>query len=86
MSADTTVEDVKILIAKAVRMSDHNRIGLFDPSTKKTLKNRQARIADEQAVASTGEVLVKDLGRPSRPCTLAICDCSCSCGCGVDGS
>ncbi|KFH46753.1 putative enoyl reductase-like protein [Hapsidospora chrysogenum ATCC 11550] len=62
VSADTTVEDVKILIAKAVRMSDHNRIGLFDPSTKKTLKNRQARIADEQAVASTGEVLVKDLG------------------------
>ncbi|KAK7413057.1 Very-long-chain enoyl-CoA reductase [Neonectria punicea] len=62
LAADATVEDVKKLIAKEVRIGDYNRVGLYDPSTKKTLKNRKALIADEEGVASAGEVLVKDLG------------------------
>lgn len=62
ITPDATVEDVKILIAKAVGISDHHRIGLFDLETKKTLKDRQARISDIPAVVAAGEVSVKDLG------------------------
>lgn len=62
ITGETTIEEVKIAIAKATGFSDPNRIGLFDPSTKKTLKNRKARVVDEKAVADAGEVLVKDLG------------------------
>ncbi|KAM4060080.1 3-oxo-5-alpha-steroid 4-dehydrogenase [Hirsutella rhossiliensis] len=58
--ADATVEDVKVLIAREARLGDHNRVGLCDPATKKTLKDRKARIAREPAAAA--EVLVKDLG------------------------
>ncbi|KJZ80447.1 hypothetical protein HIM_00297 [Hirsutella minnesotensis 3608] len=62
LASDATVEDLKRLIAREAKMGDFNRVGLFDPSTKKTLKNRKARVADEPGVASAGEVLVKDLG------------------------
>ncbi|KAL1865846.1 hypothetical protein VTK73DRAFT_5025 [Phialemonium thermophilum] len=59
---NATVEDVKITIARQTGVSDFNRIGLFDPVTKKTLKNRKALIRDHESVVSTGELLVKDLG------------------------
>ncbi|KAF4343680.1 enoyl reductase [Fusarium beomiforme] len=59
---DTTVEGLKVLIAKETKLGDFNRIGIYDPTTKKTLKNRKARLVDEPAVVSTGEVLVKDMG------------------------
>ncbi|KAH8735033.1 steroid alpha reductase family protein [Ilyonectria robusta] len=62
LGPDATVEDVKKMIAKEARIGDFNRVGLYDPSTKKTLKNRRARVVDEEGVASAGEVLVKDLG------------------------
>lgn len=52
-----------MLIAKQAKISDYNRIGLYDPSTKKTLKDRKARVVDEKAVIEAGEVLVKDLGK-----------------------
>ncbi|KAH7321011.1 3-oxo-5-alpha-steroid 4-dehydrogenase-domain-containing protein [Stachybotrys elegans] len=58
----TTVEDLKKIIAKQAGISDYNRVGIFDPTTKKTLKNRKARLVDEPVVAAAGEVLVKDLG------------------------
>lgn len=70
LPADATVEDAKISIAKATGIRDYNRIGIFDPSTKKTLKNRHARIAEEPAVVSGGEVLVKDLGTSQLPAML----------------
>lgn len=63
MSANATVEELKVLIAKQAKISDYNRIGLYDPSTKKTLKDRKARVVDEKAVIEAGEVLVKDLGK-----------------------
>lgn len=62
LSPDATVEDVKVLIAKAVGLKDHHRIGLFDPETKRTLKDRQARIDDLPSVVAAGQVSVKDLG------------------------
>ncbi|KAF7543891.1 hypothetical protein G7Z17_g10384 [Cylindrodendrum hubeiense] len=62
LGPDATVEDVKKIIAKEARIGDFNRVGLYDPSTKKTLKNRKARVVDEEGVSSAGEVLVKDLG------------------------
>ncbi len=60
---DATVEDAKIQIARASGISDFNRIGLFDPTTKKILKDRKALISDEAGVVSAGELLVKDLGK-----------------------
>ncbi|KAI8306302.1 putative enoyl reductase [Colletotrichum sp. SAR11_59] len=62
ISPDTTVEDVKKLIARETGLGDFNRVGLFDPATQKTLKNRKAQIGTEAAVMSAGQVLVKDLG------------------------
>ncbi|OAA54874.1 3-oxo-5-alpha-steroid 4-dehydrogenase [Cordyceps fumosorosea ARSEF 2679] len=62
LPAGATVEDVKKAVAKQAGISDFNRIGLFDTATKKTLKDRQALIANIPAVADAGEVLVKDLG------------------------
>ncbi|KAH7156152.1 steroid alpha reductase family protein [Dactylonectria macrodidyma] len=62
LGPETTVEDVKKLVAKQAGIGDFNRVGLYDPSTKKTLKNRKARIVDEQGVVAAGEVLVKDMG------------------------
>lgn len=63
---DLTIEDIKKVVAKAAGFSDHNRIGVYDPTTKKTLKDRKARVVDAQGVVSAGEVLVKDLGTSSR--------------------
>ncbi|KAF7540034.1 hypothetical protein G7054_g1697 [Neopestalotiopsis clavispora] len=58
LSATATVEDAKAIIAKKVGLSDHNRVGLFDPATKKTLKDRKAVLS----TLSYSELLVKDLG------------------------
>lgn len=73
VSPDATVEDVKVLIAKAVGLSDHHRVGLFDLETRKTLKDRQARIADIPAVVAAGEVSVKDLGTSGPALILNFC-------------
>ncbi|KAK6066185.1 3-oxo-5-alpha-steroid 4-dehydrogenase [Seiridium cupressi] len=54
-----TVEDAKMAIARKVGLSDYNRVGLFDPSTKKTLKDRKAVLSTLQY----SELLVKDLGQ-----------------------
>ncbi|KAF7556500.1 hypothetical protein G7046_g6276 [Stylonectria norvegica] len=62
LDPDVTVEVLKVLISMETGIDDFNRVGLFDPTTKKTLKNRKALVVDEQGVASAGEVLVKDLG------------------------
>ena len=67
LSPDTPVEVVKAYIARQTGFSDHNRIGLFDPSTKKTLKDRKAAISSYANVASSGELLVKDLGAFPSP-------------------
>lgn len=58
MPADATVELVKLLIARETGLGDHNRVGLCDPATRKTLKDRHARVAQ----GPDAEVLVKDLG------------------------
>lgn len=71
ISPETNVEEVKKIIARQTGLGDFNRVGLFDPSTQKTLKNRKAQIASEQAVMSAGQVLVKDLGA-SAPLQLLI--------------
>ena len=57
-----TAEEVKKLIARQAGVRDFNRIGLYDPATKKIIKNRHAVIAEQQGVMSAGELLVKDLG------------------------
>ncbi|KAH8678150.1 steroid alpha reductase family protein [Xylariales sp. PMI_506] len=55
---NATVEDAKIVLARKLGIADHNRIGLFDPTTKKTLKNRLAPVAE----LGYTELLIKDLG------------------------
>ncbi|KAK6212003.1 3-oxo-5a-steroid 4- dehydrogenase [Pestalotiopsis sp. IQ-011] len=58
LSSTATVEDAKAIIARKVGLSDHHRVGLFDPATKKTLKDRKAVLS----TLSYSELLVKDLG------------------------
>lgn len=58
VSPDATVEDVKAAVARKAGVSDFNRIGLYDPTTNKTLKDRHARLRD----LKLDELLVKDLG------------------------
>jgi len=62
---NATVEDVKIAIARQARVGDFNRIGLFDPATKKLLRDRKSVIGSYDAVTSKGELLVQDLGQHS---------------------
>ncbi|KAI1506640.1 3-oxo-5-alpha-steroid 4-dehydrogenase-domain-containing protein [Biscogniauxia marginata] len=59
---DATVEDAKRAIARATRTSDFNRIGIFDPVSKKTIKDRKALLREQEPVMRLGEILVKDLG------------------------
>ncbi|KAK8093738.1 steroid alpha reductase family protein [Apiospora hydei] len=58
LPSTANVEDAKIAIASKAGVSDHNRIGLFDPTTNKTLKDRKALLSD----LKLDELLVKDLG------------------------
>ncbi|KAI1635633.1 3-oxo-5-alpha-steroid 4-dehydrogenase-domain-containing protein [Biscogniauxia mediterranea] len=62
LPADATVEDAKIAIARATKTSDFNRIGIFDPVSKKTIKDRKALLREQEPVMKQGEILVKDLG------------------------
>jgi very-long-chain enoyl-CoA reductase len=62
---DATVEDAKVAIARQSGFADYNRIGLFDPTTKQILKNRNALMRDEAGVVAAGELIVKDLGASS---------------------
>ncbi|KAK7756428.1 Very-long-chain enoyl-CoA reductase [Diatrype stigma] len=59
---DANVEYVKKQLAKAARISDFNRIGIFDPVSKKTLKDKNSLIREQVEVIKHGEFLVKDLG------------------------
>ncbi|KAI2631859.1 3-oxo-5-alpha-steroid 4-dehydrogenase-domain-containing protein [Hypoxylon sp. NC1633] len=59
---DATIEDAKIAVAKAARVSDHNRIGVFDPVSKKTIKDRNSLLREHAEVLKRGELVVKDLG------------------------
>ncbi|CEJ82235.1 Putative 3-oxo-5-alpha-steroid 4-dehydrogenase [[Torrubiella] hemipterigena] len=60
--AGANIEDVKKIIAREANVGDFNRLGLSSPETKKLLKDRKALVADIDAVAKSGELLVKDLG------------------------
>ncbi|KAI1781202.1 3-oxo-5-alpha-steroid 4-dehydrogenase-domain-containing protein [Hypoxylon cercidicola] len=59
---NATIDDAKIAIAKAAKVSDYNRIGIFDPVSKKTFKDRKSLLRDQSAVMKNGELLVKNLG------------------------
>ncbi|KAI1107404.1 3-oxo-5-alpha-steroid 4-dehydrogenase-domain-containing protein [Jackrogersella minutella] len=59
---DATVEDAKKAVARASKVSDHNRIGIFDPVSKKTIKDRNSLLREQSEVVKRGELLVKDLG------------------------
>ncbi|GAW13122.1 hypothetical protein ANO14919_025000 [Xylariales sp. No.14919] len=59
---DATVEFAKKEISRATRTSDFNRIGIFDPVSKKTLKDRNAVLREQEPVMKHGEIIVKDLG------------------------
>ncbi|KAI1184371.1 3-oxo-5-alpha-steroid 4-dehydrogenase-domain-containing protein [Nemania serpens] len=57
-----TVEYAKKEIARATKTSDFNRIGIFDPVSKKTLKDRNAVLREQEPVMKHGTIIVKDLG------------------------
>ncbi len=60
--SSATVEEVKIAVARGAGVGDFNRVGLFDPQTKKILKDRKAVIGEQGTVVSSRELLGKDLG------------------------
>ncbi|KAI1373798.1 3-oxo-5-alpha-steroid 4-dehydrogenase-domain-containing protein [Hypoxylon crocopeplum] len=62
LSSDATIEDAKIALAKAAKVSDYNRIGIFDPVSKKTVKDRKSLVREQAEIVKHGELLVKDLG------------------------
>ncbi|KAI0385392.1 3-oxo-5-alpha-steroid 4-dehydrogenase-domain-containing protein [Hypomontagnella monticulosa] len=62
LPTDATVEDAKKVVARAAKVSDYNRIGIFDPVSKKTLKDRKSLLREQTEVIKHGELLVKDLG------------------------
>ncbi|KAK5636576.1 hypothetical protein RRF57_012288 [Xylaria bambusicola] len=67
---DATIESTKKQIARLTGISDFNRIGIFDPVSKKTIKDRNALIRDQEPVIKNGEMIVKDLGTfftPHKP-------------------
>jgi very-long-chain enoyl-CoA reductase len=49
-------------VARQAGISDFNRIGIFNPTTIKTIKDRRAKIGDDADVVKAKELLVKDLG------------------------
>ncbi|KAI1343910.1 3-oxo-5-alpha-steroid 4-dehydrogenase-domain-containing protein [Xylariaceae sp. FL0016] len=59
---DATIEQTKKVIAKATRTSDFNRVGIFDPVSRKTVKDKNALLRDQEPIMKNGEFLVKDLG------------------------
>ncbi|KAI2468297.1 3-oxo-5-alpha-steroid 4-dehydrogenase-domain-containing protein [Annulohypoxylon bovei var. microspora] len=59
---DATVDDAKQAVARAAKVSDHYRIGIFDPVSKKTIKDRNSLLRSHAEVVKRGELLVKDLG------------------------
>ncbi|KAE8448840.1 hypothetical protein EG329_008842 [Mollisiaceae sp. DMI_Dod_QoI] len=58
----TTVQDVKVQLAKQAGGMDPERLGLFDPEKKKILKDRKALVSQLKDVMAGQEILVKDLG------------------------
>lgn len=60
--ASGTIEQLQIALAKEARVSDFNRIGIFDPTTRKILRDRRAVLGQQENIAVTGDVLVQDLG------------------------
>ncbi|KAH8601846.1 steroid alpha reductase-like protein [Bisporella sp. PMI_857] len=57
----TSVQDVKVALAKQAGGLDPNRLGIFD-SKKKLLKDHKALVSRNKEVVNTKEILVKDLG------------------------
>jgi hypothetical protein len=62
ITAATTVEDAKKQIAKAARISDFNRVAILDVDKQAIFKDRNALLAQQQAVADSYQIMVKDLG------------------------
>ncbi|KAK0386604.1 hypothetical protein NLU13_6439 [Sarocladium strictum] len=54
----TTVEDVKAAVAQAARIRDHHRIGVYDPTTRTTCKNRKELIANIPGIVPWRTVFV----------------------------
>lgn len=62
ISASTTVDDAKKLIARAARISDYNRVAILDVDKQAIFKDRKAVLAQQNGVADKQQIMVKDLG------------------------
>ena len=58
----TTIEELQQQLAKKAGVSDYNRIGIFDPSTRKIIRDRRAVIGAQENVISLKALLAQDLG------------------------
>lgn len=62
VSTATTIEEVQQLVAKQSGVRDYNRIGIFDPVSRKIIRDRRAVLGAQDDVIKTKEILVQDLG------------------------
>lgn len=62
MADGAEIDDVKKAVATLCGVKDYNRIGLFNPSTRKRIADRRALVREQLDITKTGEVLVQDLG------------------------
>ncbi|CAK7219282.1 Very-long-chain enoyl-CoA reductase [Sporothrix curviconia] len=58
----TTIEEVQQQLAKKAGVNDYNRIGIFDPVTRKIIRDRRAVIGAQENVVSAKALLAQDLG------------------------
>ncbi|CAK7562301.1 MAG: Very-long-chain enoyl-CoA reductase [Sporothrix epigloea] len=62
VTTTTTIEEVQQQLAKKAGVSDYNRIGIFDPVTRKIIRDRRAVIGAQENVVSSKALLAQDLG------------------------
>ncbi|KIH90729.1 enoyl reductase [Sporothrix brasiliensis 5110] len=62
ITTSTTIEELQQKLAKASGVRDYNRIGIFDPVTRKIIRDRRAVLGAQENVVASKAILVQDLG------------------------
>lgn len=68
VSTATTIEELQQKLAKQSGVKDYNRIGIFDPVTRKIIRDRRAVLGAQENIVGSKAILAQDLGTfPSLP-------------------
>lgn len=69
----STIEELQQKLAKASGVRDYNRIGIFDPVTRKIIRDRLAVLGAQDNVVKEKAILAQDLGEFPFFVFLLIC-------------